>query len=253
MQSEFFQRLGSEHALFRLFDFLPDYRVFLKDHQSRFVALNRTALERHQLQNDEELIGRTDEWRHPVKIAAAIRADDLQVMESGTPLVNRVESLFNDQAGKLEWGSTTKLPVADASGRCIGVIGFSVAVLAPEFVSGGADAILDKVVEHIRQNHHLPCRVHDLAAIADVSIRRLNERFRKIYGMTLASFLMQTRVMAAARSLVQTTLPLGEIAVNHGFTHQSAMNHCFKKVMGQTPAQVRNAGRIGGIMQQNGQ
>ena len=49
-------------------------------------------------------------------------ADDRNVMESGPPLLNHAEVL-HDETGKLDWFLTAKLPLRDASGKTVGVIG----------------------------------------------------------------------------------------------------------------------------------
>jgi PAS domain S-box-containing protein len=71
-----------------------------------------------------QLIGRTDAEFYSPEMAAKFRADDESVLR-GEALQER-EELGNDSvAGEARWHLTTKLPVRDARGQVIGIVGIT--------------------------------------------------------------------------------------------------------------------------------
>jgi PAS domain S-box-containing protein len=109
-----------------LLDELPAY-AFLKDADgvyqmanSRFCrALGRAA---------EEVVGQTDFDLFPRELAAKYRADDRQVLESGQELLVDEEEILD--GGQRVAVSTRKVPLPDAQGRIVGLIGLGVDVTA---------------------------------------------------------------------------------------------------------------------------
>src|SRR5581483_5280459 len=82
--------------------------IFVKDADSRFVALNRAMcwLMGH---NPQTLIGRTDYDFVPAEQADVFRAKDLQVLESGLP--NENEEVLSDPRGQTRIIVTSKYRV----------------------------------------------------------------------------------------------------------------------------------------------
>ena len=115
------KQLAQERILLRtLIDNLPD-GIYVKDLAGRRVLSNRADL--HQIGLPEaEVLGKTDEELFPEDIAKGFTADDQAVMLSGQPLLNREERLIN-RFGYQIWQLTSKLPLRDASGQVIGLVG----------------------------------------------------------------------------------------------------------------------------------
>lgn len=115
------EALHAERELLRtLIDNLPD-AIYAKDAQGRKTLANRTDLNNIGLP-EEEVLGKTDAELFPPEIAASFMADDTMVVETGIPVLNREELLFNMQ-GKQLWQLTSKLPLRDAGGQIVGLVG----------------------------------------------------------------------------------------------------------------------------------
>src|ERR1035437_1268050 len=103
----------------------PTARVFFKDRESRFLLLSAgfgAALAPGRPL--EDLIGKTDFDIFSRPHATAAFADEQRVLLTGQPQVDKVESeTYHDLPDA--WVSTTKLPLLDDEGRCIGTWGYS--------------------------------------------------------------------------------------------------------------------------------
>ena len=183
------------------------------------------------------MIGTNDYEYFPAHIADTFVADDKQVLESGEPLINRVEIWYTEQR-LLDWFVTTKLPIRDLEGHVIGVMG------TVRSYEGNRKEIqtysqIDRVVKFIRENHRRKITVNELADLSGVSARQLHRRFVEMFGMSAQEFLAKTRIKAASDALLNTDRSVGDIAVEFGFCDQSAFTQQFKKHVGETPLKFR--------------
>ena len=103
-----------------LLDNFP-YRVWLKDEQSRFLAVNQAFADGFGAASKDTLIGATDFDIAPPELAATYRNDDREVLLNGRPKV--VEEQI-EVDGRLVWFETYKSPVSIA-GKVIGTVGFA--------------------------------------------------------------------------------------------------------------------------------
>jgi PAS domain S-box-containing protein len=118
------ESLAKERNLLRtLMDNLPDY-VFVKDTESRFLTTNAAHLHTLGVESVSEVVGKTDFDFFPQELAEQYYADEQMVIQSGSPLLNRVE-LVVDKAGRGRWFLTTKVPLRDHTGAITGLVGIS--------------------------------------------------------------------------------------------------------------------------------
>src|SRR5687768_4259160 len=89
---------------------LPDIGYFAKDHEGRFTAGNATFLAIAGCKSESQLVGKTDFEIWPRFLADYYVKDDVRVMESGTPLVNKVELILR-RGRSPDWFATTKVPL----------------------------------------------------------------------------------------------------------------------------------------------
>ena len=97
-------------------------RAFWKDRASRYLGCNTAFARDAGVASPAELIGRTDHdlgWREQAEL---YRADDRQVMESGVPRL-AYEEPQTTADGRTIWLRTSKVPLRDATGAVIGVLG----------------------------------------------------------------------------------------------------------------------------------
>lgn len=244
-QESFFHKMGGEHQFRRLLDHLPDVEYFAKDKSGRFVAASKKTLERVGMQREEDLIGESDTAIHPPSVARSIRKDDLDVMTTRQPLVDRLETLFSRPKSG-EWFLTTKLPIFSSEGEVIGIMGFVRPYREPP-VGAARDACLQKVVSYIKQHHARRLPVAQLATIANISQRQLNRRFQDRFRVSVQEFVIRTRMDAAMEELTGTDKPIGTIALDNGFYDQSCFTRQFKRHTGETPLNYRR-NRIRSVM-----
>jgi PAS domain S-box-containing protein len=106
-----------------LIDNLPD-RIYVKDADSRIVLGNLAYARALGADDPEEIVGKTDFDFRPQEVATKYRADELAIMESGTPLINQ-EQMHTDQTGIQRWVLATKAPWRDSQGKIVGIVGIS--------------------------------------------------------------------------------------------------------------------------------
>ena len=111
----------SQRMLAGVLDTIPA-RVFWKDRQGRFQGGNVAFARDAGLASPAELLGKTDYEMSWKKDAARFQADDRQVVETGVPKLDFEEPQPTPDGGCL-WLRTSKIPLCDAEGRTIGVLG----------------------------------------------------------------------------------------------------------------------------------
>jgi PAS domain S-box-containing protein len=118
------QTLAEERNLLRtLIDSMPDV-VFTKDLQGRFGISNRAHLRLTGAKDESELAGKTVFDIHPHELAEGYHQDDLQVIKSGEPILNREEPCVNHE-NKNRWYLTIKVPLHNQANERIGLVGMS--------------------------------------------------------------------------------------------------------------------------------
>lgn len=116
------EALARERNLLRsVIDALPD-PVYVKDRDRRYLFMNASGLLVRGLPTDADLQGKTAFDILPPELAAQFDADDRRVIETGEPIIER-EQAIELPGGETRWYLTTKVPLRDASGAIIGVIG----------------------------------------------------------------------------------------------------------------------------------
>lgn len=119
------EALAKEHNLLRtLIDNLPD-SIYVKDTAGRHLLVNHATANGVAVITREAMLGKTDLDLYPLEVARQWYADDLAVIQSGQPLLNREEVAFDENAGANSWDLTTKIPLRDSSGKVMGLVGIT--------------------------------------------------------------------------------------------------------------------------------
>ena len=118
------EALAAERNLLRtLMNSIPDY-AFVKDRESRFVTTNTAHLKALGVASVAEVVGKTDFDFFPRDAAEQYYANEQVVMESGQPLLSKVEQVvYRD--GEVLWVMTFKAPLRDSAGQVVGLVGVS--------------------------------------------------------------------------------------------------------------------------------
>jgi len=109
-----------EHYQSALLDSFP-FLVWLKDEDSRFLAVNQPFAESCGLSSIDQIVGKTDLDIWPRELAENYQADDKMILASGRPKL--VEEPV-EVDGRRIWFETYKSPVM-IEGQVIGTIGFA--------------------------------------------------------------------------------------------------------------------------------
>lgn len=224
-----------------LFEHLPNTLYFAKAKDLRIMAGNRAFVERCGCELEEELIGRTDREIFPPALAEKYRADDLEVMDRGEPLLGLVE-LFPNRVGEPEWFITDKVPLYGSDGEVAGLCG---TVRSYEGARAALQPYLDlvPVTDYLKARYQENVSIAALAKRAGMSVRQLERRFQSTFKTTPRHYVIKLRVMAACEMLLNSEDAITEIALQVGFYDHAAFSRQFSRMMGLSPRAYRQRHR----------
>jgi len=112
-----------EHGLLQdLLETIPD-SIYFKDKEHRFILVSKAKAE-HSHTTVDAMRGKTDFDFLPEDQARKAFADDSHVMETGQPIINKIEHLTRDDGSDC-WVSVTKVPRRNEHGEITGTMGIS--------------------------------------------------------------------------------------------------------------------------------
>lgn len=97
-----------------------------------------------------------------------------------------------------------------------------------------------RIVDYIEAHIDRDLSLVTLASVAGVSASHLKNAFRRSTGLTVHEYVVQRRVERAKSLLLHGGLPASEVALEAGFSHQSHMARCMRRVLGITPSDLRS-------------
>ena len=114
--------IADDRILLRtLIDNIPD-AIYVKDTLGRKLISNKADLEILGLTDEKEVYGKTDmELSYPGNALQTFN-DDMSVINTAQPVLNRLE-FFTDQKGEKRYFLTSKIPLTNDSGKIIGLVG----------------------------------------------------------------------------------------------------------------------------------
>ncbi len=102
-----------------------------------------------------------------------------------------------------------------------------------------------KVVTHYVMNQlDKKIEVAELAAMTRWDVDHFTRIFKQYLTLTPYQFILKAKIEAAAVIIAQTEEPLRGVAIDFGFSSYSNFYNAFKKVIGDTPENIRSKGRI---------
>lgn len=102
---------------------------------------------------------------------------------------------------------------------------------------------LKELLTYIDAHYAGPMTVADAAARLNVSIQYFCRYFKKVTSMCFTDYLNDLRLRRAAQAIVETDLPIGNIATYHGFDNSGYFFKNFKEKYGTTPLKYRKSMR----------
>lgn len=79
----------------------------------------------------------------------------------------------------------------------------------------------------------------EIAQRFGLSRRHMTRRFRQWSGVSIAGYQERQRIRLAEEMLIETTLPVGEIAWRVGFESGSALARAMRRISGHSPSEMR--------------
>lgn len=235
---QFLQQVGVKQ-LVEMFDLLPGVLFWIKDHKHRFVYANQTFLEHHKLKTVDQVTGLSDYDLTPIHIAQQFIRDDNRILK-GDSVSERLE-MNVDNSGKAAWYSTSKRPIF-VQDTVIGSYGVTRQLDKMAITLSHLEAI-KAPINYIKQHYSKQISVEQLAQTAHLSVSALERRFKKHLHQTPKQFLNQYRLEQARKLLVETSVPISDIAASCGFSDHSYFSRQFRLNFGQLPSGFRELQR----------
>ncbi|MDX1970672.1 MAG: AraC family transcriptional regulator [Planctomycetaceae bacterium] len=221
----------------RLFDRSPEVAFFVKDAAGRYVAVNESLVARHGLKSKSQVIGKCPRDICPGDFGRIPTEQDEKVLGTGRPLIDHLEMQWHRPNDPV-WCLTTKLPIFDAVGAIVGLIGFSRDIRAPvephEIPKDFA-----KALDEFEQGLSSEVTPAWLARRSNLSSQRLARLIKRLFGLTPSQFITKSRIAAASRMLRESDQSISEIALACGFYDHSAFTRAFRSATGTTPTGFR--------------
>jgi AraC-like DNA-binding protein len=102
-------------------------------------------------------------------------------------------------------------------------------------------AKLRAVVEHIHAHADDPITITDLAEVAGLSVRSVQEAFRRTFGVSPLNYLRQVRLDRVHEELLardSRTVSVGQVATRWGFAHLGRFSAAYAERFGEYPKQT---------------
>jgi AraC family transcriptional regulator len=99
---------------------------------------------------------------------------------------------------------------------------------------------LKRVFDYIEDTLPAHVSLEKMSGVAALSTSHFRASFRRSTGVSPSEYVQRRRIARAQQDLVETKLPISEIALRCGFADTSHFTRRFKAVSGDTPAAFRN-------------
>ncbi|MDG9724960.1 MULTISPECIES: helix-turn-helix transcriptional regulator [unclassified Streptomyces] len=99
-------------------------------------------------------------------------------------------------------------------------------------------------VDFVERSLRADLRLERIAAHVGYSPYHLHRSFRRVFGLTLHTYVHRRRLTEAARALINTSEPIIDVALRHGFRGRQSFTNAFSASYGVPPAAWRHAQRF---------
>ncbi|MBN2009018.1 response regulator [candidate division KSB1 bacterium] len=113
-----------KNLLQTVIDLVPD-PIFVKDRHSRFILNNRAHMESVGITRQEDMIGKSDADFFPGGHVDDYHKDEINIIKTGIPIINKEEKGVNPLTGEIDWILTSKVQFKNNKGEVDGIVGVS--------------------------------------------------------------------------------------------------------------------------------
>ena len=103
------------------------------------------------------------------------------------------------------------------------------------------ETLVNQAIMYLSQYYERSIKVEEVANSLNVSYRHLARIFKSVTGQSIIQKLNEIRLEEAKRLLAETSLPVGEIAKQVGYSNEYYFSATFKQLIAETPSQYRAA------------
>jgi AraC family transcriptional regulator len=149
------------------------------------------------------------------------------------------------------WALKAELESAEPLGRLYGEsLGLALAahllrrygsIVPQRILRGLSKRRLQRVTDYIHDHLVKDLSLAELAQLVALSPSHFKVLFKESVGMPVHQYVIRRRVECAIDLLTAGNLPLADVALQAGFSNQSHMALCVRRVTGMTPKTIRDA------------
>ncbi|MFZ4057615.1 MAG: PAS domain S-box protein [Ferruginibacter sp.] len=115
------QLINERNQLLTLINNMPD-SIYIKDIEARKMVTNPIDMAIMRATDEYEVLGKTDLEIFPYDTGIMGYNDDMRVIKTGEPVLDR-EELFITDTGAVKWLLTSKVPLRNTEGEIVGLLG----------------------------------------------------------------------------------------------------------------------------------
>jgi PAS domain S-box-containing protein len=157
-----------------LIDNLPDL-IYIKDNEGRKIVSNPADVASLIAASATDVLGKTDIELFGGEIGERGYKDDMQVVQSGEPILNR-EEFFIDPQGNTQWILTSKVPLRDDSGKVFRILGIGHNITKRK---QSEEALTRLNAELNQQSYELNEQAEELKALNEQLIQQKEQEMEK--------------------------------------------------------------------------
>lgn len=239
---------------------VPDHRV--KVHTGKAVTGSCGSSRFRYGHGDVDLLpaGSSDHWEEDTGSTSVMlqfppsllvrAADELGLDGSRVGLIPRHQ--FRDaQIGHIAWALDADREAGNPGGKLY--VESLTTALATYLVShhraplpplrGLSKPQLRRVTDYIEAGLDQDLSLARIAGVAGIGTSHLKTLFKRSMGLPVHAYVVQRRVERARTLLLQRDMPASQVALEAGFSHQSHMMRCMRRVLGSDASMLLRRGR----------
>lgn len=193
--------------------------------------------------NSEHLALYIDQSLITKAASEALLSGGVEIAERYTRADRVISSIGMALLGELDSEGLSGRLYAESLGNVLAVHllrHYAISTSRPVTFTGGLSATkLRQVTEFIADNYSKDLKLNELAHVAGMSSFHFVREFKRTTGTTPHQYLIKFRIERAKALLAKNELPLTEVGLRSGFSHQSHFTRLFRRITGTTPHSYR--------------